>query len=39
MLFSIMAESIYMPINKVRVFPFPHPSPAFTMCTFFEVKG
>ena len=33
---SIVAVSIYIPTNSVRVFPFLHTFPAFTVCSLFD---
>ena len=33
---SIVAVSIYIPINSARAFPFPTPSPAFIVCRLFD---
>ena len=33
---SLVAVSIYIPINSVRAFPFYTPSPGFILCTLFD---
>ena len=33
---SLVAVSIYIPINSARAFPFSTPSPGFILCTLFD---